>query len=413
MQATDCDSATDATTRLLGTWRMISWTIEFLDTGEHSDALGNNPRGYVNYASDGRVMVLVLKGDRTTPASLVPTPGEKIALYDTMFAYSGTYSVQHDRVTHHLDMSWNKAWEGTDQIRLLNFDGERLTYRTSPAKNPFDGRECRHTVRFEKVHGGPNKERRCDRDFLLSPGKRNQIVELWEVEKFGADSFNNPDHVRIYGMKPSEWYGRGIRLLARTTLEAVSDQLGELIGKDVARVLSKAPARFKAGVVDPFAGSCNGLYSILRQLKSSKGLGFEIEPAIYENTARNIAALQTNIELINGSYKTLLPVHKVPQDHCVVAFLAPPWGDALSAQDGLDLSRTKPPIMEIVDDFENVYADQPILYVTQVHEHIEPTSLAALTSKFDWSELKIYDVNVPGEQHGILLGTRRWVPSSG
>ena len=26
-----------------------------------------------------------------------------------------------------------------------------------------------------------------DRDFLLSPEKRNQIVELWEVEKYGAD----------------------------------------------------------------------------------------------------------------------------------------------------------------------------------------------------------------------------------
>jgi hypothetical protein len=34
---------------------------------------------------------------------------------------------------------------------------------------------------------------RYDRDFLLSPAKRNQIVELWEVEKFGRDSFGDPD----------------------------------------------------------------------------------------------------------------------------------------------------------------------------------------------------------------------------
>ena len=153
MQATDRDGAPDVTTRLLGTWRMISWTVEFLDTGEHAHALGKNPKGYINYASDGRMLVLVLKGDRPNPTSLVPTPEEKIALYDSMFAYSGTYSVQHDRVTHHLDMSWNKAWEGTNQIRLLHFDGDRLTFTTSPAKSPLDGRECTHTVRFEKVHG--------------------------------------------------------------------------------------------------------------------------------------------------------------------------------------------------------------------------------------------------------------------
>ena len=33
-----------------------------------------------------------------------------------------------------------------------------------------------------------------DRDFLLSPGKRNQVMALWEVEKFGTDSFGDPDY---------------------------------------------------------------------------------------------------------------------------------------------------------------------------------------------------------------------------
>jgi hypothetical protein len=48
-------------------------------------------------------MVLVLKSDRKKPVGLVPTPEEKLALYDTMFAYSGTYTVKSDRVIHHLD----------------------------------------------------------------------------------------------------------------------------------------------------------------------------------------------------------------------------------------------------------------------------------------------------------------------
>jgi hypothetical protein len=36
-----------------------------------------------------------------------------------MFAYAGPYTVKHDRVIHHTDMSWNGTWDGTDQIRLL------------------------------------------------------------------------------------------------------------------------------------------------------------------------------------------------------------------------------------------------------------------------------------------------------
>jgi hypothetical protein len=39
-----------------------------------------------------------------------------------------------------------------------------------------------------------------DRDFLLSPAKRNQLMELWEVEKFGTDSFGDLNYVSIYGM---------------------------------------------------------------------------------------------------------------------------------------------------------------------------------------------------------------------
>jgi hypothetical protein len=46
---------------------------------------------------------------------------------------------------------------------------------------------------------------RYDRDFLLSPVKRNQIVELWEVERFGRDSFGDPAAVSLYGMTPTEW----------------------------------------------------------------------------------------------------------------------------------------------------------------------------------------------------------------
>jgi hypothetical protein len=249
---------------------------------------------------------------------------------------------------------------------------------------------------------------RYDRDFLLSPAKRNQIVELWEVEKFGRDSFGDPDAVALYGMTPAQWYAKGVRILARTTLEAVRDPLGNRIGEDVARVAATVPAGSRFGVIDPFAGSGNGLYSILRHLSGAEGIGFEVEPAIYNMTTRNLASLRAPIRLVQGPYRDLIDRHRLPLGYRVVVFLAPPWGDALNVETGLDLNRTKPPVGEIIDDFERVYPSHPVLYVIETHERLVMQSLAEVRARFDWSELRTYDVAGPTGRHGTLLGTKRW-----
>lgn len=258
--------------------------------------------------------------------------------------------------------------------------------------------------------GSLEPDRKYDRDFLLSEPKCNQVVELWEVEKYGRDCFADPDHVHLYGMTPKEWYERGVRILARTCLEAVKDPLGDKIGSSIAEVVSRAPEKSPVGVIDPFAGSCNGLCSMVRHLPGSTGVGFELDPRVFELTYQNIAHLGAPIKLIQGSYKDLVGSHKHPADHLIVVFLAPPWADALKTETGLHLDQTKPPILEIVDDFEAVYGSQPTLYATEVHEVNEPVSLQAVVDAFDWTDLRIYDVNAPGLQHGILMGTRRWSP---
>jgi hypothetical protein len=122
---------------------------------------------------------------------------------------------------------------------------------------------------------------RYDRDFLLSPGKRNQTIELWEVEKFGRDSFGDPHAVALYGMTPTEWYAKGVRIRCRTALEAVRDPLGNCIAQDVASIAATAPAGSRFGVIDPFAGSCNALFWITRQVPGSRRL------LPYEHSSKN------------------------------------------------------------------------------------------------------------------------------
>jgi len=49
-----------------------------------------------------------------------------------MFAYTCTCTVEHDRVIHHIDMSWKGAWDTTDQIRPLKIEGNNLIHAGAP-----------------------------------------------------------------------------------------------------------------------------------------------------------------------------------------------------------------------------------------------------------------------------------------
>ena len=136
---------------IIGTWRMLSWRRLVVGTNEQTDALGPNPFGYINYAPDGRLMVFVLKGERPKPKSNPPTVEEKLALFDTLFAYVGTYTVEQDRVIHKLDGSWNELWTGTTQTRLLSFVDGKLIYTTPETADPMDGKLCTYRVEFERA----------------------------------------------------------------------------------------------------------------------------------------------------------------------------------------------------------------------------------------------------------------------
>ena len=92
----------------------------------------------------------------------------------------------------------------------------------------------------------------------------------------------------------------------------------------------------------------------------------------------------------------------VPGDDLVIAFLAPPWGDALNPSTGLDLRRTTPPIGDIVDLLVGRFANN-LLCAIQVFERVDPASLAQLEARLDWSELRMFELNAPGANHGILL----------
>jgi hypothetical protein len=218
------------------------------------------------------------------------------------------------------------------------------------------------------------------------------------------------EHVSLYGMRPADWYAVGVRLLERTAVECTRDGLGSAIGKDVAAIAGMAPPTVGALVLDPFAGSGNTLYWMLRHLPGARGMGFEMNTAVFQLTTRNLAAVASPIDLVNTDYQTGIANATVPTGQLLITFIAPPWGDALGSVSGLDLRRTTPPISEIVDFLVQSFGQNQLLCAIQVYEKVDPVSLAELKSRFDWSTLRIHDLNAAGENHGILLGTRGWTP---
>jgi hypothetical protein len=249
----------------------------------------------------------------------------------------------------------------------------------------------------------------CNRELLLHGSKRNEVLSLPEIEQYGLDSFGNADYVSIYGMKPREWYRCGIRLLGRTAVECTRDALADLIGRDVASVASNMPSN-QFVVLHPFAGSCNTLFWILRHLPNSEGIAFESDPQVFELTHRNLTTVAQRLELLKGEYVAHLAEYHVPEDRGIIAFVAPPWGIALDEQRGLDLCRTTPPISEIIEELERRFSKRKMLFAIQVYEKVSAPSSNQIRTMLDWNELRIYDINERGRNHGILLGTKGWAP---
>jgi hypothetical protein len=247
------------------------------------------------------------------------------------------------------------------------------------------------------------------RELLLGP-KRSQVLDLWEVERYGVDTFGDRDHVSVFGMRPVEWYARGIRLFGRTVVECTRDELADAIGTDIASLCPHGLPAAHVRVIDPFAGSANTLYWMLHRLPGAVGFGVELDPSVCALTKKNLAQLTLPIDVVNADYQSALLDVAVPDDLPVVAFVAPPWGNALSKETGLDLRYTTPPILEVVHFLLGHFGRNPLLCAIQMLEATDPASLEEVKDAFDWTAVRLYDLSPTyGRRPGILLGTRHWI----
>ena len=119
--------------RLAGTWKLVSVSSSTA-SGERNDTpFGPSPAGSHTYTQDGRMTAMISYGGRkrlsSSDARSAPAE-EQAEAFRTFVAYAGRYTLNGDKVIHHVEISSIQNWVDTDLIRSIRFEGERIVLLT-------------------------------------------------------------------------------------------------------------------------------------------------------------------------------------------------------------------------------------------------------------------------------------------
>ena len=123
--------------RLAGTWRLVSFVGRDA-YGQEAATFGSTPLGYLMYDARGRMSVHVTRSDRKSfkSGASAASPEEFREAFEGYFGYFGTYTVDESAgtVTHHIEGSSHPDYVGTDQRRIITWQGDRLVLSTPPGQ---------------------------------------------------------------------------------------------------------------------------------------------------------------------------------------------------------------------------------------------------------------------------------------
>jgi lipocalin-like protein len=131
---------------LIGTWKLVSFQNIF-DNEPPKDTYGARPKGILILTREGRMATIVTAETRKVGI----TDAERAELHKSMTAYSGKYRVNEKEFVTTVEMSWNEAWDGTEQKRYWKIEDGKLFIETAPLPSPnFPGRTVVARVVWER-----------------------------------------------------------------------------------------------------------------------------------------------------------------------------------------------------------------------------------------------------------------------
>ncbi len=140
---------------LVGTWRLVSWEDRDAQ-GQVSWPVGQDAHGYIMYTAEGYMSVQIMMASRPLFAAgdlLSGSSAEQAGAAATYIAYAGRYERRENAVIHYVELSLFPNWVGTQQERLLELSGDRLTLSTHPIL--LGGRQQEAHLIWERVRDTP------------------------------------------------------------------------------------------------------------------------------------------------------------------------------------------------------------------------------------------------------------------
>jgi hypothetical protein len=131
--------AQDAASPLVGVWKLKKYERTVLETGVVTLFYGANPSGRSVLTKGGRFSS-VGTADGRTQAGKEPTDAERIAHYNSMWMFSGTYRVEGNRLFYTPDVARNPNWVGKMAlVQIFKVEGNVLHLETEPFTAIADG----------------------------------------------------------------------------------------------------------------------------------------------------------------------------------------------------------------------------------------------------------------------------------
>jgi hypothetical protein len=120
-------------TDLVGAYRLVSFEITYSDGREPSYPFGRDGRGQLIYSAEGQMSAVLTRAEREPIAVsrlenyMRADDAAKAAAFDSYLSYCGTWELDGEEVTHHVEMAMVPDIVGASQVREVTLVGDTLT----------------------------------------------------------------------------------------------------------------------------------------------------------------------------------------------------------------------------------------------------------------------------------------------
>jgi hypothetical protein len=143
--------------KIVGTWKLLSFYDESVDSGKKANVFGEDPRGLLILTADGRIALTFLDKSRQPAKGLILTDAEAAELFKTMLAYVGRYDIDPAtteagaKMVIRSEVASNPRLEGVERGFFVRVDGNKLIFKTTPpARSPLTGEVSTRNVILER-----------------------------------------------------------------------------------------------------------------------------------------------------------------------------------------------------------------------------------------------------------------------